>query len=89
MFRANVYVKTRSPPLDVDLAFNAPRENDRVEERGGFFHVVAKSQLTTATPMDILSVCGAKVIRFNPGGKDSSSFSVSYGSPRGPPSRLV
>ena len=43
MFRANVYVKTRSfvrsfvrsaaaaaDALDVDLAFNAPRENDRV-----------------------------------------------------------
>ena len=42
MFRANVYVKTRpfvrsfgrrrrrADALDVDLAFNAPRENDRV-----------------------------------------------------------
>ena len=73
MFRANVYVKTRSPPLDVDLAFNAPRENDRVEERGGFFHVVAKSQLTTATPMDILSVCSPSVVL------------MSYGLTRGNP----
>ena len=43
MFRANVYVKTRplvrtaaaaSEPFDVDLAFNAPRENDRVRSEG-------------------------------------------------------
>ena len=47
MFRANVYVKTRPParshcrsadaapePFDVDLAFNAPRENDRVRSEG-------------------------------------------------------